>query len=101
MGPNGCWKLLQKEYRLITPIHPRNMMIRHTTRIRINSAGISRKTLSRVSSMGYIHIALSAMKGDVAERQKGFKRGKREKNKGGKENRKERKEDENKGVGGR
>lgn len=100
MGPNVCWKLLQKEYRLITPIHLGNMMIRHTTCIRINSAGISKKTLSRVSSMGYIHIALSAMKGDVAERQKGFKKGKREKNEGGKK-RKEDRKDENKGVGGR
>ena len=44
--------------------------------------------------MGYIHIALSAMKGDVAERQRGFKRGKRERQKG------ERKENEDENEGG-
>jgi hypothetical protein len=43
--------------------------------------------------MGYIHIALSAMKGDVAERQRGFKR-RREEQKG------ERKEDEDENEGG-
>jgi len=37
--------------------------------------------------MSYIHIALSAMKGDVAERQKGFKKEKRGRNKRGKEKR--------------